>query len=358
MNRPMWLDWTLFGLGMFIAPFLLGAIVSGTSGSITESDTLDTAFDRGKAINGANSLANAFRVGDGAAAATDICIYTDATLGGYVTTCGASNVRQNIQTNQTGGFYDVEGAKDFLIVDPDSIGAGSGTATMQTSEQFVASNLGIEFNESDTNPACAAGNYTIYADTSETQLKKCVNGTATNLVFIVDERHFAVATCQNTTASTNFDTPTTNAPAATCDTGSNTQKGYLAFDATTDESFEDHWILPTGFTGAINAHFRWKAAATTGATGWCMQLIRVADGSTSDPAYPAQASGNCVSDTAKGTTLQENTATISGVTCTSCAAGDHIYVRVSRDANGGAVTDDMTGDALLLTYGRTIRVAH
>jgi hypothetical protein len=30
-------------------------------------------------------------------------------------------------------------------------------------------------------------------------------------------------------------------------------------------------------------------------------------------------------------------------------------VVISRDANGGAVTDDMTGDAKLITYGRTIR---
>ena len=179
-----------------------------------------------------------------------------------------------------------------------------------------------------------------------------------NVITLTEERHFPVATCQNVTASTNFDTPTTNAPAATCDTGTNTQKGYLAFDATIDESFQDHWILPTGFTGAIDGHFRWKGAAITGAAGWCMQLIRVADGATSDPAFPAQAAANCVSDTAKGTTLQENTATITGVTCTSCVAGDHVYVRISRDADGLAVTDDMAGDGLLLTYGRTIRVAH
>lgn len=178
-----------------------------------------------------------------------------------------------------------------------------------------------------------------------------------NVLTIPFEAHWPVAGCNNATAGPVFDLPTSNAPAATCDTGTNTQKAYLAFDATTEESFQDHWILPTGFTGAIDVHFRWKAAATTGAVGWCAQLIRVPDAATSDPAFPAQAAGNCVSDTAKGTTLQENTATISGVTCTSCAAGDHVYVRISRDADGGAVTDDMTGDAFLLTYGRTWRLA-
>lgn len=177
-------------------------------------------------------------------------------------------------------------------------------------------------------------------------------------ITIPDERHFPVATCQNSTPYANFDLPTSNFPAATCDTGTNTQKGYLAFDATTDESFQDHWILPSAFTGNIDIHFRWKAAATSGSVAWCAQLIRVADGSTSDPSFPAQATGTCVSDSVKGTTLQENTATITSVTCTSCIAGDHVYVRISRDPDETSTrTDNMSGDALLLTYGRTIRIA-
>jgi hypothetical protein len=178
-----------------------------------------------------------------------------------------------------------------------------------------------------------------------------------NTITLTEETWWDVAACQNTTASLVWDVPTANSPAATCDTGSNTQKGYAAFDAATDESFETHWVLPTGFTGSIDIKFIWKIAATTGAVGWCAQLIRVPDGSTSDPAYPAQASGNCVSDTAKGTTLQENLATITGVTCSSCAAGDHVYVRISRDANGGAVTDDAAGDAFLMKFGRVWRIA-
>jgi hypothetical protein len=177
---------------------------------------------------------------------------------------------------------------------------------------------------------------------------------ATGYAAFEDERHFRVASCNNATASAVFDLPTANAPAPTCE-GTNTRMATLDFDATTDESFADSWTLPASFQGSIDVHFRWKAASTTGAVGWCAQLVRVPDGATSDPALPAQAAGNCVSDTAKGTTLQENVATITGVTCTSCVAGDRVNVVISRDANGGAVTDDMTGDAKLITYGRTIR---
>lgn len=47
--------------------------------------------------------------------------------------------------------------------------------------QLVTDNLGIEFDESDTNPTCASGNYNVYADTSEGKLKKCTNGTVSDL---------------------------------------------------------------------------------------------------------------------------------------------------------------------------------
>jgi hypothetical protein len=170
-----------------------------------------------------------------------------------------------------------------------------------------------------------------------------------------DERHFPVATCQAGVASAVYGLPSSNAPLPVCDAANtNSVRAYLAFDDTTDEAFFDEWIWPVGAT-AVDVVFRWKGANTTNAAGWCAQLVRIPDGATSDPALPAQASGNCVSDTAKGTTLQENTATITAATCTSCVAGDRIAVRISRDANGGAVTDSFVGDALLLMFGRIFR---
>jgi hypothetical protein len=59
--------------------------------------------------------------------------------------------------------------------------AANGGITLATGQQIGASNFGIEFAESDTNPTCAAGNYTIFADLSETKLKKCTNGTVSDL---------------------------------------------------------------------------------------------------------------------------------------------------------------------------------
>ncbi|MDX2165734.1 MAG: hypothetical protein SF182_01665 [Deltaproteobacteria bacterium] len=178
-----------------------------------------------------------------------------------------------------------------------------------------------------------------------------------NTLTTVERRWLRAAQCNNASAVLLWDTPTANAAAAACVTGSNTQKGVLDFDDTTDESIQQTVLLPTDWTGAIDARLDWLAAATSGAVGWCVQLVCVAAGETDDPAFPAQASGNCVSSTAAGSTLQTTIATKTGLTATSCAAGELMHVQVSRDANGGAVTDDMTGDARLIGVELTFRRA-
>lgn len=58
---------------------------------------------------------------------------------------------------------------------------GSTLGLTTSTDQITAGNKGVEFIESDSNPTCAAGNYNIYADLSETKLKKCVNGTASDI---------------------------------------------------------------------------------------------------------------------------------------------------------------------------------
>lgn len=308
---------------LYAADRILGTTSgAGTAEEMTAEDvasflgtsfTLDGAFDGGKRIDGASSAANAMLLGNGI---NEWAGYHDVTKG-LQWNCkmnGVENGCNYVRQLAAGFYWEIQNA--------------AGTSLFRV-----------------TNDTGAVTNMTLNAESTG------------NVITLQEEMWWDVAGCQAGTAQLIWNVPSSNAPAAACDTGSNTNKAYASFDAATDESFETDWVLPTGFTGAIDIHFIWKAAATSGAVGWCAQLIRVADGSTSDPAYPAQASGNCVSDTAKGTTLQENRANITGVTCTSCAAGDHVYVRISRDANGGAVTDDMTGDAHLMKFGRTWRVA-
>jgi hypothetical protein len=240
--------------------------------------------------------------------------------------------------------------------------------------EFVDSDGNVEFSYTEdvgvtklTVAAEAQGNILYKNDTAWTVLAPgtdgqilTTGGAAANPAWttFTEKKWFPFAACNNVTAALIWDAPTSNAAAAACVTGNNT-KGVADFDATTDESLEMTYMLPSDFTGAIDARLRWHAAATSGSVGWCVQLVSVADAETGDVSFPAQGAGNCVSDAAKGTTLQQNDASISSVTATGVAAGELLHIRVSRDANGGAVTDDMTGDArgigLELTFRRLLQ---
>jgi hypothetical protein len=140
-------------------------------------------------------------------------------------------------------------------------------------------------------------------------------------------------------------------------TGTNTQKGVLDFDQTTDESAQIEILLPATWTGAIDANVLWYSATTTGSVAWCVQLVSAADAETDDPAFPAQATGNCVSDAAKGTTNQLNVAALTGITATGVAAGELLHIQISRDPNETSTrTDDHAADARLVGVELIYRV--
>jgi hypothetical protein len=82
-----------------------------------ETQTLDNVFDQGKTIDGANSVANAVRIGDGT---TPVCIYTDATLGPQIRPCTDANVKTVVPTNFEWSLYDEEGAAAIESVNPDA----------------------------------------------------------------------------------------------------------------------------------------------------------------------------------------------------------------------------------------------
>ena len=174
----------------------------------------------------------------------------------------------------------------------------------------------------------------------------------TPLLTFPTETTFPAANCQSSVPVTGFAYKTSAFPAATCVDGSNTIFGVLAFNDTTEQAVYASLVLPVGWTGAIDAKLKWRAAATTGDVKWGVQTISVADAETADPSLNT---ASTVTDTAKGTTLQTNDATISNITCTGCAAGELLFLRIYRVAADGA--DTMTGDAQLISVTITTRKA-
>lgn len=142
--------------------------------------------------------------------------------------------------------------------------------------------------------------------------------------------------------------------------GTNFPVAGLAYDASTDEAA--FWKLRAMAYGSGNLtlNLAWYAdTASTGNVVWEAQIAAITPNTdTQDVETKAFATLNYVQDTHLGTTgqrLHECTITISNLD--SLAAGDVVWLRIARDANGTNATDDMAGDAILtlseLTYSDT-----
>jgi hypothetical protein len=163
--------------------------------------------------------------------------------------------------------------------------------------------------------------------------------------------YIPAAGCQNATATLNWDTPVSNPAVAVCVTGTNTQKGVAEFaNGANALSMQQTVMLPADFTGTLDVTFKWYTTAITGSVVWQIATICVADAETDDPAFNTVST---VTDLAKGTTLQMNDATKTGVDITGCAAGELMHIKVFRDPTHGS--DDLAATASLVGVELTTR---
>ena len=147
------------------------------------------------------------------------------------------------------------------------------------------------------------------------------------------------------------------------DLASNVIFATCDFDASTDESAQFQFTLPSWFdaTGSVDVDVYWYAAATTGETCWCVNTASVAVGESMDPAFNDPF---CANGTAQGTTNRLNKTTLTGIDKDDWAAGEMAFVRLKRNADASdegqtafAEDDDMTGDAKLVRVTFTVRVS-
>jgi hypothetical protein len=204
-----------------------------------------------------------------------------------------------------------------------------GAAMIADAQVGSFSHIAVSDTQRHTVPVVASDTFTLNV-AAQTLTGKTVDAEGTgNVITTVEKLWLAGAYCQNVTALSEWSTPTADPAAFACNTGTNTQKGTADFaDGANELSMQYHMMLPSDFTGAIDVRFKWFTSATAGDVVWKAYSICVADAETSDPAFNA---ASTVIDTAKGTTLQDNDATITGLTITGCAAGELLYLKIGRD---------------------------
>jgi hypothetical protein len=200
----------------------------------------------------------------------------------------------------------------------------------------------------------ALGAVVVWAQNTITPLNMAYNAESTGNVLTTTEKVWIpAAICNNATAASHgWSFPTSNPGVPACVTGSNTQLGVMDFADAADLSAQIHLALPSDWTSTVDAKFKWWTSATSGDVVWQLSTICVADAETSDPAFNT---ASTVTDTAKGTTLQQNDASITTVTVTGCAAGELMFLKVRRDASHAS--DSLAATARLVGLELTLRRA-
>lgn len=164
---------------------------------------------------------------------------------------------------------------------------------------------------------------------------------------------FPAAGCNNATAGSVWDLPTSNPAVAACVTGTNTQKGVLDFADASNLSAQITYKLPSTWTGTVELNIKWFTSATTGDVIWQTQTSCVADGETDDPSW--NTADEFAADTAKGTANQTNDVSDTSVTMTGCAAGELLHLKLLRDS--AHINDTLGATARLIGAELVIREA-
>jgi hypothetical protein len=295
-----------------------GRLTDDGSGAVSvdlaEADTSQTVFARGKVVSTANSFANAKVIGDGTNATA---IYTDASAGPQIV-CSIAGVEN-----------DCDYVRKLAATKKSEIQNSSGTAIFTVTEDTAAITNAI-LNVESTG----------------------------NTLTTVAKANWATVGCAGTTGTLLLDVNATLAPTATCTAGStNTTliQGYADFpDSDGDYSLQiPTFRLPSDLTGAVDLQLYWKAAATSGDVVWQVATMCTSDAEIEDVAW--NAADAFTADTAKGTTLQLNTASKTGITMTNCAAGDLLHMKILR--NRTHASDTITGVVSLKSFELTLRRA-
>lgn len=332
-----------------------GALVFGTAPTI-DAPVVSTKINlpRVTAFPGTPSAGDTVIVTDdstagacdsGAGSATSLCQYSGSAwvkLGDGTSGGGALSSTDIDTSSELRAILGDESGTGALIFADGAIGAA--TATTPSA------------NDNDTSVATTAyvqTELTAYASDSATFTNKTMDVEGAGNVFTTVRRvYFPAAGCNNTTAGSVWDLPTSNPAVAACKTGTNTQMGTLDFADSSNLSAQITYMLPTTWTGTIDARIKWLTSATSGDVVWQLSTICVADAETDDPAFNT---ASTVTDTAKGTTLQTNDAAITTVTVTGCAAGELMHLKIQRDA--AHASDNLAATARLIGVELAVREA-
>lgn len=245
-------------------------------------------------------------------------------------------------------------ADTFAAITGSGVGGAFITGDIWTAA--IAEQVRQNFNVLQTRLTAVEAAY-ITASSTTTLTNKTLNAESTgNVLTLPFVERWPLAICFDPNGTTDAYEDSGWSASATplfhCRAGSNTFYATKDFaDSATTKAYR-HFLLPADWTGAIDLQFAWLTSATTGNVVWQVSTACSAAGETLDPSLNA---ANTVTDAAQGTTLFMNTAALTGITTTGCAAGEMLHLVVFRDASHAS--DTLAATAELIEVAMTYRRA-
>jgi hypothetical protein len=256
-----------------------------------------------------------------------------------------------LQANVIGG--DVTGTLAALVVGDDS--------HAHTSTSLSGIDISADTNLAATHPVILTGDTLSLDHTLTSSLTITAAGglgvtyglTAGSLTVTAGMPHsftYKAGVCQGSTASLGFSHYTSSGPTALCMASTSTIVGVASFIESSSGTVQDHFRLPTTWTGAISADIVWVSTATSNDVVWQVRTACVADAELGNPTFNT---ANTVTDTAKGTANQYNTTSIASLTTTGCASDEDFFFEFFRQP--GHASDTLASTANLVSLRFTVR---
>lgn len=253
---------------IFTGSVLAARVGGGSGGSSVAGWPSDSTT---KTVTWADSFIHALGIGDG----NDYwAIYHDPTTGLHFNpVCGGVENGCNVIRKLASTFYwDIINSSDTSILRVTEAGA----VTVNTGAQLTASNLGVELAESDTNPTCSSGNYTMYADTSESTIKFCNNGSATAIVTSIPTGDTYVRKTSDETVNNSVTLQNDDALVFAAEANSTYYvKLFMLYDSATAADFRYSFSLPASGFGYKSTHHAPTTTTTCSGTAGSFIYIDV-----------------------------------------------------------------------------------
>lgn len=263
----------------------------------------------------------------GASSITNVDLTGDVTTSGGLAATIANDVVTYAKMQNISAASKLLGRGDSGAGDPQEITLGPGLSM--------------------TGTTLSATGGTVTASSTDTFTNKTIDAEATgNTLTQSFKIWLPAAGCNNTTAASFWDLPTSTPAVAACVTGSNIQKGVLQFaDTSGGFSAQNSMLLPVDWTGAIDVKIIWRTSATSGNVKWSFSTISTATDATEtdDPSFNT---ASTVTTAVPGTANRLQTSSITGVTVTGVALSEFLHFKIFRDGNDGSDTAGASVDLI------------